>query len=75
MQFQSDVLGVDISRPEFVETTALGAAFLAGLGTGLWKSKAEVANVWREQQRFTPNPDRGHAEAMLRRWNEAIAKA
>ena len=75
MQFQSDVLGVDISRPEFVETTALGAAFLAGLGTGLWKSKAEVTRVWREQRRFSPDPNRAHAEAMLARWNEAIAKA
>jgi glycerol kinase len=75
MQMQADMLGVTISRPEFVETTAQGAAFLAGLGAGLWKSKAEIARVWREQRRFDPNPDRSGAEKALARWREAVAKA
>jgi glycerol kinase len=75
MQFQSDVLDVTISRPQFVETTALGAAFLAGLGTGLWKSKAEVAAVWREDHRFVPTTERAPIETLLTRWDEAVAKA
>ena len=58
MQFQSDVLGVEISRPEMVETTALGAAFLAGLGTGVWKDQDQVRQTWREQKRFQPTADR-----------------
>ena len=69
MQMQADMLGVSISRPEFVETTAQGAAFLAGLGAGLWKSKAEIAAVWREQRRFAPGPDRESAADALARWH------
>jgi glycerol kinase len=75
MQMQADVLGASISRPEFVETTAQGAAFLAGLGAGLWKSKAEIARVWREQRRFDPGPDRSRAEDAMARWRAAVAKA
>jgi glycerol kinase len=75
MQMQADMLGVTISRPEFVETTAQGAAFLAGLGAGLWKSKAEIAHVWREQRRFDPAPDRSRSDEAMARWREAVAKA
>jgi glycerol kinase len=75
MQLQADALGVPIARPEMVETTAQGAAFLAGLGAGLWKSKAEIARVWREQRRFEPSSDRTAAAAALARWHEAVAKA
>jgi len=75
MQFQSDVLGVEISRPELVETTALGAAFLAGLGTGVWKDQDEVRKTWREQKRFTPTTDRAKIAEHLRRWDAAVAKA
>jgi glycerol kinase len=75
MQFQSDVLGVEISRPELVETTALGAAFLAGLGTGVWKDQAQVQQTWREQKRFTPTADRGRVAEHLARWDAAVRKA
>ncbi len=75
MQFQSDVLGVTISRPEIVETTALGSAFLAGLSAGIWKSKADIARTWREQRRFTPAADRTAIDEHLRRWDTAVAKA
>ncbi len=75
MQFQSDVLGVSISRPQIVETTALGAAFLAGLATGVWKSKADIAASWREERRFEPAAERDAALAHLARWNQAVAKA
>ncbi len=75
MQFQADVLGVDIARPAIIETTALGAAFLAGLGVGLWKSKAEIAKVWREERRFQPQMTGAKVVAHLRAWDAAVKKA
>jgi glycerol kinase len=75
MQFQSDVLGVEIARPELVETTALGAAFLAGLGTGVWKDQAQVTQTWREHKRFRPTADRERITEHLTRWDAAVAKA
>jgi glycerol kinase len=75
MQFQADVLGVEISRPELVETTALGAAFLAGLGTGVWKDQAQVTQTWREQRRFRPTGDRARVAEHLARWDLAVARA
>jgi glycerol kinase len=75
MQFQSDVLGVDIARPELVESTALGAAFLAGLGTGVWENQDAIRTTWREQKRFRPAADRGWVPDHLERWDAAVAKA
>ncbi len=75
MQFQSDVLGVAISRPAFVESTAMGAAFLAGLGAGVWKDGAQIRAVWKEQRRFWPTRDRAPIEAHLARWDKAVASA
>ncbi|MEO8846231.1 MAG: glycerol kinase GlpK [Kofleriaceae bacterium] len=75
MQFQSDVLGVEIARPELVESTALGAAFLAGLGTGVWQDQAQLAKTWRENRRFTPTVERAWVKDHLARWDAAVAKA
>ena len=75
MQFQSDVLGVEIARPEIVESTALGAAFLAGLGTGVWKDQQAIVRTWREQRRFKPTADRAKVAEHLARWDAAVAKA
>ncbi|MFT3695467.1 MAG: glycerol kinase GlpK [Kofleriaceae bacterium] len=75
MQFQSDVLGVEIARPELVESTALGAAFLAGLGVGIWKDQAALAKTWRENKRFTPTVDRAWVKDHLARWDKAITSA
>jgi glycerol kinase len=75
MQFQSDVLGVEISRPDLVETTALGAAFLAGLGAGVWRDQDQVKQTWREQKRFHPTRDRARVAEHLARWDAAVAKA
>jgi glycerol kinase len=75
MQFQSDVLGVEIARPELVESTALGAAFLAGLGTGVWKDQDQLRKTWREQRRFKPTADRKWVSEHLARWDAAVAKA
>ncbi|HRC55969.1 MAG TPA: FGGY-family carbohydrate kinase, partial [Kofleriaceae bacterium] len=75
MQFQSDVLGVAISRPAFVESTAMGAAFLAGLGAGVWHGTEQIRAVWKEQRRFWPTKERAPIEAHLARWNSAVARA
>jgi glycerol kinase len=75
MQFQSDVLGVQIARPALVETTALGAAFLAGLGSGVWKDLDQVRKTWRLERTFTPTADRAKVSAHLARWDAAVAKA
>ena len=75
MQFQADVLGVTIRRPAVIETTALGAAFLGGLGAGLWRSKQEIAAAWREERRFEPTTDRVAVRAHLTRWDDAVKRA
>ena len=54
MQFQSDIVGVPVHRPEVIETTALGAAYLAGLAVGFWDSKETVVEGWRLDKEFTP---------------------
>ena len=75
MQFQADVLGVGISRPKILETTALGAAFLAGLAVGIWTSKDQVAEVWKQDRAFTPTSDRTAVDAHLERWDDAVRRA
>jgi glycerol kinase len=75
MQFQADLLGVEISRPAIVETTALGAAYLAGLGAGIWKSTVDIAARWREERRFRPTMAAQEVAAHLARWRAAVAKA
>ncbi|MCW2586805.1 MAG: glycerol kinase [Frankiales bacterium] len=73
-QLQADQLGVPVQRPEVRETTALGAAFLAGLGTGVWSSRAELVDTWRLDRRFEPTPgvrdDGSHA-----RWARAVERS
>jgi glycerol kinase len=73
MQFQADLLGVPVVRPKVLETTALGAAYLAGLTVNLWKSREEIAAHWRAERRFEPQSST--AEAMLARWREALARS
>jgi glycerol kinase len=75
MQFQSDILGVKLVRPKMIETTALGAAFLAGLAVGLWKNLPEIASHWKEDKTFTPAMPKKEVAVHLKRWNEAVRKA
>ena len=75
MQFQADVLDVEIVRPALIETTALGAALLAGIGVGLWRGTDDARRAWREERRFRPRLDRAEVAAHLNRWNQAVAKA
>jgi glycerol kinase len=75
MQFQADVLGVPVVRPAITETTALGAAYLAGLATGFWKNVQAISDLPREETRFEPVLPRSQMTAMRERWNEAISRA
>jgi glycerol kinase len=75
MQFQADILGVPVVRPAMTETTALGAAFLAGLGAGFWKQVQEISDLPREERRFEPRLPRSQVDALRQRWNEAISRA
>jgi glycerol kinase len=74
-QLQADQLGVEVQRPELVETTALGAAFLAGLGTGVWSSIEELRETWQLDRAFTPAVDRTRADADHTRWIDAVERA
>ena len=75
MQFQADLLGIPVVRPAVVETTALGAAYLAGLSCGVYGGTAELSRLWRTERRFVPTLPRGQAEALMARWEHAVAQA
>jgi glycerol kinase len=74
-QLQADQLGVAVERPDTVETTALGAAFLAGLGVGIWSSTDELRATWNLDRRFEPGADREKADAAHARWRDAVERA
>ena len=75
LQFQADILGVPVERPQVTETTALGAAFLAGLATGVWSSTDEVAATWGLDRRFEPAMERRERARLLARWRRAVERA
>lgn len=75
MQFQADVLGIPVVRGKNTETTALGAAFLAGLAIGFWASKEDLAKTWQEDKRFEPQIPREKVAEMRSKWNEAVKRA
>jgi glycerol kinase len=75
MQMQADVLGVPVVRPRQTETTALGAALLAGLAVGLWQDAREIAARWEVDRRFEPSLPEGQRRARLARWQEAVSRA
>lgn len=75
MQFQADLMGVPIVRPQVSELTALGAAFLAGLAVGFWKNLDEVAAHWKQEKRFTPQMDHAKVFELCRKWKKALACA
>ncbi|GAA5137887.1 glycerol kinase GlpK [Prosthecobacter algae] len=74
MQFQADLLGVPVVRPVVTETTALGAAYLAGLGTGFWKNQAEIATQWQTERRFEPTMKAAQRKKLLSGWNRALER-
>ena len=75
MQFQADLLGVPVVRPKILETTALGAAYLAGLATGFWKSTDEIAKQWAVDRVFEPKMDRDHVGAITADWRRAVERS
>ena len=74
-QIQADQIGVPVERPQLVETTALGAAFLAGLGTGVWDSTDQLRETWQLDRAFTPAGDREAADAAHARWTDAVQRS
>src|SRR3989441_5708696 len=75
MQFQADLLGVPVARPAVTETTALGAAYLAGLAVGFWKNVEEIASQWRVERRFEPKMPAARAQELRERWKLALERA
>ena len=75
MQFQADLLGVPVVRPQVTETTALGAAYLAGLATGFWDSREEIAAQWTAGRRFEPSIGADERQALMARWNDAVSRS
>jgi glycerol kinase len=75
MQFQADLLGVPVVRPAVTETTALGAAYLAGLAVGYWKSADEVSGQWKVDRRFEPMMPRAAVNALRERWTKALERS
>lgn len=72
MQYQSDILGCEVVRPEVTETTALGAAYLAGLAVGYWADLADIGAQWKADRRFTPSLDQAQTATATARWNRAV---
>jgi len=75
MQFQADILGIPIERPAVTETTALGAAFLAGIATGYWKDSAEMYRAWKRERTFSPSMEEARRERLYRGWKKAVQRA
>lgn len=75
MQFQADILGLPVIRAKTNETTALGAAYLAGLGTGIWSSKEEIASKWSAGRSFAPNMEKERREQIYATWKKAVERS
>ncbi len=74
-QFQADLLGITVRRPAVTETTALGAAFMAGVTAGFWPSMDSVAEIWRLEKEFTPSAPRGRVDRLYARWLQAVERS
>ena len=72
MQFQADVLDCEVKRPQCIETTSLGAAYLAGLATGYWESKEDVLENWQVERSFTPRMEEAQKTKLQRGWKKAV---
>ena len=75
MQFQADILGCPVVRPANVETTAAGAAFLAGLAAGVWSGTDEIERFWKADRRFEPGMDAGRRDELHAGWRKAVERA
>lgn len=75
MQFQADLLGCEIKRPKIIETTAIGAAFLAGLAVGFWKNQEELQKLWEADQSFQPTMDAQKRDQLIHFWHKAVERS
>ena len=75
MQFQADILGVPVVRPAYLETTALGAAYLAGLAVGVWSGTDELEQFWKVDRRFEPGMDESRRANLYAGWKSAVERA
>lgn len=75
MQFQADLLGIPVVRPACVETTALGAAYLAGLSSGVYQSTEELSALWKADRRFMPTLSKDRADELMQRWEQAVRQS
>ncbi|GAB1421215.1 glycerol kinase GlpK [Anaerolineales bacterium] len=75
MQFQADILGIPVQRPNVIETTALGAAYLAGLAIGFWESQEQIASQWSINKIFEPQISRDQADSLYENWQRAVARS
>ena len=74
MQFQADILGLPVIRPVVAETTALGAAYAAGLAVGYWQDLGELSSNWKESRRWEPTMPAAERERLFRSWKKAVTK-
>ena len=74
-QFQADLLGLNVTRPQILETTAMGAAFLAGLAVGVWQDQTQIRNLWQEEKKFVPQISKGNADSLMEDWSRAIERS
>jgi len=72
MQFQADLLGIPVVRPRVIETTALGAAYLAGLACGVYRNLDELSAQWQVERRFEPTLSRDRATGLMQAWEHAV---
>ena len=75
MQFQADIIGRQVRRPAIRETTALGAAYLAGLATGVWQSEEELSQLWKCETAFQPEMDQAHRDQLMANWHKAVGRS
>jgi len=74
-RFQADVLGLHVKRPKILETTAMGAAFLAGLSVGVWKDQQQISKMWKQEKMFSPNISMDDSARMMEEWGRAVERA
>jgi len=74
MQFQADICGIPVVRPACTETTALGAAFLAGLAVGFWQSIDQIERMWAKDKVFTPIMPAGKRDALVAGWHDSVRR-
>lgn len=73
MQFQADILRIAVQRPQIVETTGLGAAFLAGIAAGVWKNREELKDIWKQEREFLPGMEEDRRNELVKGWKTAVS--